>query len=173
MDNRVFLFIDAYFLSLMMALAGMAALGLLVYVIPARLAEGPGIRLLTVLGLLFIASALVTMLDARQAALRNKNDDPLVAVRWFALTLVGWFVALPLYLQAREGDGLQTRKRNARLGIGASILVGVLVVAALGTTIYRHRQFRNEQLYLQSMVEKHLRKQQEGGAGAGVENSKP
>ena len=171
MSNRVFLFIDSYFLQMMIALAGLAALGLLAYVIPARLAEGPGIRLLTVLGILFVASALLTMLDARQAALRNKDDDPLGAVRWFALTLVGWFVALPLYLQAREGDGLHTRKRNARLGTGVSILVGVLVVASLGTMMYRQREFRNEQLYLQSVVEKHLRKQQEGGARAGAENS--
>lgn len=164
--NKLQRFLDAFFPCIVLAVGAVAALMLCFYVMPARLAESPGTRLFTVLGLLFVATALLTMLDARQSTAADKADgDPLVAARWFGFTLVGWFAALPLYLQNRTGDGPETRRRNARAGVGVSAVVALLVIGCLGMMYYRHREYDREQLLIQAIVEKHQKKLQDTARG--------
>ena len=145
--------LDRYYFHAVMALAGLAALGLAFYVIPTPLYAGPWVRLLTVLGILFISTAMVTMLDARIASRAEDDISAQNPVRWFGFTLAAWFAALPMYLQQRTAASHEQRYARTRAAVGASGVVALLAVVSIGMIFWRQHQCRGDQETMRAIIE--------------------
>lgn len=127
------------------------------YVIPTPVYSDPGVRLIQVLGILFVGSALLVMLDVRRAK-RLTAGEPEAAgsspVNWFVSVLVGWFMAMPTYVRGRElamGD-TDGKVSKYKLAVAGSVAVGMMVLVSLGTMVYRNQTYKSEQQRLDTLL---------------------
>jgi hypothetical protein len=154
LGNKFAWVLDRFFFQFSLLIALCAIAGIAFYVIPAPLMLGPGMRLFMVLGILFFASAMLVMLDARLSGrdthLPISGRNP---VRWFGFTLLCWFVALPLYLNERPAPNYDAQRWRARAAAATTGAVLLMSIIAAGSIVYRHHEFKRDQRTLQAIFE--------------------